>query len=59
MKWYLGRRKSFSIIPDVAYLIREVAGFGRNANIYAGSSLDPVWPTEFTFLNLYTRCALE
>jgi len=59
MKCYLGGRKSLSIIPDIAHLIQEIPGFGRNANIFAGYSLDPVWLTEFTFLNLYTHFALE
>lgn len=59
MKWCLGGRKSLSSIPDIAYLIQEIPGFGRNANIFAGNSLDPVWLKEFTFLNLYTHFALE
>lgn len=59
MKWYLGGRKSRSIIPDIAYLIQEIPGFGRNANIFAGNPLGPVWLTEFTFLKLYTHFALE
>lgn len=50
MKWCLGRRESFPIIPDVAVLIQETAGFSRNAHISAGHSLDLVCLTEFTFL---------
>lgn len=54
-----GRKKKPSIIPDIAYLIQGIPGFGRNANIFAGNSLDPVWLKEFTFLNLYTHFAVQ
>lgn len=59
MKWNLGRSKSFSIIPDIVYLVLEMSVFNRNANKYAGDSSEPVCLQECKFLYFHTSAVRE
>ena len=59
MKWSLGRTNSFSMIPDIARLTQDIAGFSRNANIPVGHSLDLGSLTESTLLYFYACFVLE